>query len=362
MNEAEKQAYRARYEEKKRRGELFFPHTIAKDAVVSLLVFVVLLGLVLLVGIPDGAPANPADTSYIPRPEWYFLWAYEILKYFPGKLEGIAITGLGLLIAVGLFGLPFLDRGPKRHPLNRPVATSMMLAVVVGLGLLTWRAAATTPAQPEVARVGASVAEQIAAGGELYAAYCSGCHGVAGEGGEIAGLPGEFTGPLNDQDFLATHSEDTLFDVIDIGWESAGMPPFGVAHGGQLADPDIRAIVAFIRAWRTSPEDAGSGGEDLAQVETPTFSQHVQPILDRRCASCHGQRARGGYRVTDYDAALTSGDHAPVILPGDAGGSILVRMLKGETTEAGGQMPPGSPLQEEQIELIIRWIDQGAAR
>ena len=107
MNEEEKKRYLERYKEKKADGELFFPHAIAKDAVVSLGVFILLLCLVVFVGIPEEPPANPADTSYIPRPEWYFLWAFQALKYFPGQLEGVAIMGMGLLIAVGLFGLPF---------------------------------------------------------------------------------------------------------------------------------------------------------------------------------------------------------------------------------------------------------------
>jgi hypothetical protein len=98
----------------------------------------------------------------------------------------------------------------------------------------------------------------------------------------------------------------------------------------------------------------------LAAIETPSFSQHVKPILDRRCATCHSRRIKGGYSVADYEKVMTSGDNAPVIIPGDAAGSILAQMLRGIETPAGGQMPPGRPLRDQQIELIERWINQGA--
>ncbi len=50
----------------------------------------------------------------------------------------------------------------------------------------------------------------------------------------------------------------------------------------------------------------------------------------------------------------------PVIMPGDAANSILVKMLRGVKTEAGGQMPPSRPLKQPKIELFERWINQGA--
>jgi hypothetical protein len=62
----------------------------------------------------------------------------------------------------------------------------------------------------------------------------------------------------------------------------------------------------------------------------------------------------------DYNSVMTSGDDAPVIVAGDAANSILVKMLHGVKTDAGGQMPPSRPLTADQIALIERWINQGA--
>jgi len=364
VNEEEKKRYKERYKEKKADGEMFFPDTIAKDAVVSLGIFILLVLLATLLGVPKEPPANPADATYIPRPEWYFLWAFQLLKYFPGQIEGLAIVGLGLVIFVGLFGLPFFDRNPKRHPRNRPIATVVMLLIVAGIGFLTIQAVVTTPKQAEAVNVGGNLAARVEAGGKLYQQYCAECHGENGEGAEIKNQPGEFTNPLNDEDFLITHTSDALFNVIDYGWQSLGMSPFGLKYGGALTDQDIRAIVAFVQSWYVPPEAAGAGGEAdvaaLAAITNPTFAKDLKPILDKRCASCHGTRKKGGYSVADYNSVMTSGEHAPVIVAGDAANSKLVQMLRGIKTDAGGQMPPSRPLKEEQIQLIERWVNQGA--
>jgi len=364
MNAEEKKRYLEHYKEKKADGELFFPHAIAKDAVVSLGIFFLLLCLVVFVGVPNEPPANPSDTSYIPRPEWYFLWTFQALKYFPGQLEGIAIIGLGVLIGVGLFGLPFFDRNRRRHPRNRPIATIAMILIVGALVFLTVQAAVTTPVSEATGQaIGSSKAEKVAAGGKLFSEHCAKCHGEAGEGAELEGQAGEVTRPLNSDDFLTGHFDDTIAQIISYGQPGEGMQAFGLAYGGPLTDQEINAIIAFMRAW-AEPEEEPAGAAaaltDLAKIENPSFAKDIKPIFDAKCASCHGKRIKGGYRVETYDTVMTSGDNPPVIVAGDAANSTLIKMLRGIKTPAGGQMPPGRPLKKEQIELIERWVNQGA--
>ena len=297
MNEEEKQRYKERYKEKKADGEMFFPDTIAKDAVVSLGIFVLLILLVILLGVPNEPPANPSDSTYIPRPEWYFLWAFQLLKYFPGQIEGLAIVGLGLVIFLGLFGLPFFDRGPKRNWRNRPIATIVMLLIVAGMVFLTIQAVVTTPPQAEAVNVGGDLAARIEAGGKLYGEYCAECHGEDGEGAEIKNQPGEFTNPLNDEDFLITHTRDTLFNVIDYGWQSLGMSPFGLKYGGALdgsghqghrglhagvvrpAGRGRAAVRPMRRRWRRSPTRAS---RRMSSRSWPSVA---------RAATAHAKRA-----------------------------------------------------------------------
>jgi mono/diheme cytochrome c family protein len=123
----------------------------------------------------------------------------------------------------------------------------------------------------------------------------------------------------------------------------------------------VRSPSSTNRARPVAPAPGADGAlAELARIENPSFAKDVKPIFDKKCANCHGKRVKGGYSVATYDQTMTSGDHAPAIIAGDAANSILVKMLRGIKTEAGGQMPPGRPLKKEQIELIERWVNQGA--
>ena len=88
-----------------------------------MLVFAILVALAYFVGVPTEARANPADTTYTPRPEWYFLFLFQLLKYFPGNLEVIGVVVIPTLVILLLLALPFIDRSPKRHFLRRPLAS-----------------------------------------------------------------------------------------------------------------------------------------------------------------------------------------------------------------------------------------------
>src|SRR3972149_6789500 len=91
MNEQEKQAYEERYRQAKEKGVRFYPDALFKDAIISFVIFVALIALAYFVGAPLEARADPGDTSYTPRPEWYFLFLFQLLKYFPGQLEVIGV-------------------------------------------------------------------------------------------------------------------------------------------------------------------------------------------------------------------------------------------------------------------------------
>ena len=61
---------------------------------------------------PLEGPADPTDANYIPRPEWYFLGLFQLLKYFPGKWEVVGAIVLPGVVAALLALLPWIDRGP----------------------------------------------------------------------------------------------------------------------------------------------------------------------------------------------------------------------------------------------------------
>src|SRR5512136_2258342 len=145
MNEQEKQEYLEKYHQEKEKGVPFYPNIIFKDAVVAFIIFLILVGLAYFVGAPLEARANPADTTYTPRPEWYFLFLFQLLKYFPGQLEVIGVVLIPTVVVLLLFALPFLDRSPRRHFLSRPIVTIIALVGVLAIGGLTFQAARETP-------------------------------------------------------------------------------------------------------------------------------------------------------------------------------------------------------------------------
>jgi hypothetical protein len=110
----------------------------------------------------------------------------------------------------------------------------------------------------------------------------------------------------------------------------------------------------------------------VAEWNTPTaitsdvsFRTDVLPILSERCFACHGfdaESREGGIRLDTFDGATGTGDSgATTILPGKADESELIRRLK--STDDGEVMPPshlGKPLTADQVNVIERWINQGA--
>ena len=169
MNEQEKRAYDERYREEKAHGVPFYPDALYKDAIVALIVFVILVVLAYFVGAPLEARANPGDTSYTPRPEWYFLFLFQLLKYFPGDLEVIGVVLIPTLGVLLLFALPFLDRSTRRHFSRRPIVIGAMLLIVLGIGFLSIQAALETPPPAEAAQGDTTAA--------LYTSNCAPCHG-----------------------------------------------------------------------------------------------------------------------------------------------------------------------------------------
>jgi len=105
--------YHAVYDEFKARGRRFFPDLIVEDSLVSTVVFLVVVAFAVAFGTPLEGQADPTNTGYVPRPEWYFLFLFQLLRYFPGSLEWVGVVVLPGLFFVFLFLLPFLDRGPR---------------------------------------------------------------------------------------------------------------------------------------------------------------------------------------------------------------------------------------------------------
>jgi ubiquinol-cytochrome c reductase cytochrome b subunit len=160
-------------------SETFYPRQVFMDAVVMLGIFVVVAALALAVPFPLADKANPSDTSFVPVPEWYFLFYYQLLKYVHGPLEPLATWVLPAVFVLILLFWPFIDRNPSRHLMKRPVTLSLgaafLVVVFVLLGVSLRDLYAVPHVDPAVARGKALVAQF----------GCAGCHRIHGEGGAV---------------------------------------------------------------------------------------------------------------------------------------------------------------------------------
>lgn len=174
--------YTEAYAASKHGGVRFWPDILGKDAIVSAATVLIIVLLAAAFGAPLEGPADPTDTAYIPRPEWYFLPIYQLLKLVPGSMEAVIAVGVPTILLIVLLGLPFFDRGSTRNLLHRPAALVGLAVLLAGSGLLIG-AAGRAPAS--IVDEGAQLTSTQRAGRALYQSQqCAGCHRMAGQGGE----------------------------------------------------------------------------------------------------------------------------------------------------------------------------------
>nr|AFG23337.1 cytochrome b [Bos primigenius] len=118
----------------------FHPYYTIKDILGALLLILALMLLVLfapdLLGDPDNyTPANPLNTPPHIKPEWYFLFAYAILRSIPNKLGGVLALAFSILI---LALIPLLHTSKQRSMMFRPFSQCLFWALVADLLTLTW--------------------------------------------------------------------------------------------------------------------------------------------------------------------------------------------------------------------------------
>jgi menaquinol-cytochrome c reductase cytochrome b/c subunit len=183
VNQRDKELYLREYSLLKAEGKPFFPYAVAKDSLMAVFVLIAIILMSLTFGAELGPKADPTTTTYVPRPEWYFFFLFELLRVIkPSVLTPLATIGVPTICMVLLFLLPFIDRGPERRPERRPIATITGIFVIVAMGYLTYLgAAAGSPNSIDM-----TVPKQYEAG-KLVAAQsgCLACHkiGENGNGG-----------------------------------------------------------------------------------------------------------------------------------------------------------------------------------
>jgi menaquinol-cytochrome c reductase cytochrome b/c subunit len=180
MNQAEKEAYLREYSILKSKGKPFYPYAVAKDSIMAAITVLLIVFLSILFGAELGPKADPTTTTYVPRPEWYFFFLFELLRVIkPPDLTPLATIGIPTICMILIILLPFIDRSPERRPERRPIAMAAGIFTIAAMAYLTYLgAAAGSPNEIEY-----KVAPEYEAG-KLVAAQsgCLACHKI-GENG-----------------------------------------------------------------------------------------------------------------------------------------------------------------------------------
>jgi menaquinol-cytochrome c reductase cytochrome b/c subunit len=196
MNKREKEQYLREYAIQKSQGKPFFPYAVMKDSLMACVVMACIITMSLVLGAELGSKANPTTTTYVPRPEWYFFFLFEVLRVVkPPSLVPLATIGVPTLGMILLFLLPFYDRGPERRPERRPIATFAGIFVIGAMALLTYEGAnAGSPTAIEMAtpaaivQAGGSTLAEYEAGKKVVAqSGCLACHKIGDNGNDGPG-------------------------------------------------------------------------------------------------------------------------------------------------------------------------------
>jgi ubiquinol-cytochrome c reductase cytochrome b subunit len=210
-------------------SEPFWPRQVYMDAVVALVIFGILAIFAVTVGFPLAPEADPSDTGFVPRPEWYFLFFYQLLKYMHGPiLEPVTTVLLPLLFFGTLFALPYLGKSKERRPAHRPIALSVGGLFLLGVFYLMFLSIRST-------RAVALTDPSAQSGKELYAQLgCSGCHRLRGEGGTV-GPDLDRVGAERDAAWLMKHFKDPQ-----------SVSPGSIMPRFHLSEEDMKNLTAYM--------------------------------------------------------------------------------------------------------------------
>lgn len=204
----------------------FYPVQVFKDTAAIFGVFTALFLMAAFVEAPLGQLADPTNTSFVPRPEWYFLFLFEMLKFFDGSLEVVGAVVLPTIAVLLLAAVPFLDRSKLKRVGERIPAMAMVAVALLGWGGLTTAAWMSTPPETEISASGDDAApdwitlppselatatdapEFARQAADLYQQnQCGVCHLVNGEGMTV-GPPLTGLAERHDAEWLTGHFRD----------------------------------------------------------------------------------------------------------------------------------------------------------
>jgi ubiquinol-cytochrome c reductase cytochrome b subunit len=255
----------------------FYPKQAFRDVMAVFAAFVILFAAAAFLEVPLERIADPTDISYVPRPEWYFLFLFQLLKIFEGKMELIGTVILPTLAVLALIILPFANRVHTRMLTGRIQAGAAVLLVFSVWAGLTATAERSTPKpfrSPRVPREAVQWAqippEQIAGFGYFRSSNCGSCHNLL-VGAPKAGPNLGHAGVNHPKEWLIQHFRSP-------------QPSSAPLH---LSLPKLNALSLFVENVR--PESVS-----LLDRMSAQYISGVQTFVVSGCISCHKVNGAGG--------------------------------------------------------------------
>jgi ubiquinol-cytochrome c reductase cytochrome b subunit len=298
----------------------FYPFHVLKDSLAMAAVFAVLLTLAVVFPAPLDEIADPTDATYIPRPEWYFLSLFQLLKYFPGPLEPIATVVIPGGVVGLLLALPFLDRSPDRHPRRRLPVMAGFALLGIGVAALTSLGLRDTPVRLE-----ASHWSPLARSGLTFSTdeRCVTCHRSGGAANALADTqmrkdPPWVLAHVRDPELIAPGSREPLVTAMNVS--------------------QARSILSYMKKVRAGAPPPPAIGRAEAEASF---------VLGRYCAGCHMLDGEGESSAPDLSTAGRTKDAK----------ALREWITSPETVDETASMPAfGAALTAEQMDAIVGYL------
>lgn len=372
--------------------EGFYPKQVLMDMTFALLIMIGLGVLAYFHPVSLGPVADPSNTQFLPRPEWYYLSVFEWLKYFEGPWVVFAIIIVPGILALAFFLMPFLDRSLERRPWRRPIPVLAVAIVLVGMIYLGMKSNSDDKHDPTVAaQLAIQDQQEMAYGKEPFKPYlespggviapaslpsgpvnplvahgraifeahgCAGCHGAAGVGGIApvlvgitAKLPGDQLHALllhPNAAMNAGHMPAVDVSPADMSALLAYMGALGTPAANAPAAHDHPATEVVATTEAAAPGTTGPlQNVSVVADATPATGAGKQIFEQRGCAACHGAAGEGG-RAPAMASLITAHSDAQVMQ--------ALQHPTAKMTVGGMQAVTGSPAELRSIVSYLRTL------
>jgi ubiquinol-cytochrome c reductase cytochrome b subunit len=298
-------------EERRRRTGPLWPDQIYKDMVTASVVFFCLVALSVFSPVSFKGSADTLNISYVPKPEWNFLFVYQALKYFPGVLEPVGAGGVPAMFVILLIIVPLIDRNPERNPFRRPIAMTCLIlyaGAVIALTIIGHlspgfaRIPGTKEAKPAAGEAAMpQPSPQVTRGKQLFdSSGCKNCHMVNGEGGSVGP---ELAGPT-----LKGKSRQWLMEQITNSGAHfpKGGPKTSMTAFTNLSKAQLDDIVSYLMSLAGGGSaEAPDGSEKKPSAGEVRKGEQV--FQAEGCSGCHKVNGQGGSVGPELSGSTLSG-------------------------------------------------------